>query len=205
MKQSGHALVVVMALAAGACATTEFKSTWKDPSVTRLDTPGEKVAGFVVTRNASLRRSAEDTLASALRARGVNAVAGYQLIPDETLQNRDALRRKLDQMGIDQAVVMRVVDRRQEVTYEPPMGPYYGSFYGYWDYGWAAVSDPGYLHTNTLVSVETLVYSVSQDKLLWGGVSETTDPSKLDSFIHEIVDQAAKEMKKQGLISGNKK
>src|SRR5207244_714182 len=139
------------------------KSTWKDPSVERLDTGGKKVAAFVVTKNDPLRRSAEDALTRELRARGVDAMPAYQLIPDENLQNKDSLRRKLHELGIDGAVVMRVVDRRQEVTYQPPSGPYYGSFYGYWDYGWASVADPGYMRTNTIVSLETLVYSVPDD------------------------------------------
>jgi hypothetical protein len=193
--------VAMLALVMGACATTEFKSTWKDPSVSGLDIAGKRVVAFVVTKNETLRRSAEDALARELQRRGVQATAGYQVIPDENLQNQNSLRRRLRELGVDGAVIMRVIDRRQEVTYEPPAGPYYGSFYGYWDYGWAATAAPGYLRTDTIVSVETLLYSVPQDKLLWVGISETTDPSKLDSFIREIVDQAAKEMRKAGLIA----
>jgi hypothetical protein len=51
------------------------------------------------------------------------------------------------------------------------------------------------------MSVETLVYDVAEDKLLWGGVSETIDPTRVDSAIREIVDKAADEMKKQGLVT----
>ncbi len=84
----------------------------------------------------------------------------------------------------------------------PAAGPYYGSFYGYWGNGWAATANPGYLQTDTVVSVETVLYSIPEDKLLWGGVSQTTDPEKLDTFVKEIVDAAAKEMKKEGLLPG---
>jgi hypothetical protein len=192
-----------LVVAAGlACSSTEFKATWKDPTAQNLDFKGKRVAAFVVTKDVALRRSAEDALAAELRRRGVEATPGYQLVPDESTKDKEALRRQLASAGMDGAVVMRVVDRRQEVSYEPPPGPYYGSLYGYWDYGWASTASPGYLRTDTIVSVETLVYQVPTDRLLWGGVSETRDPSKLDSFIKEIVDQAAKEMKKAGLISG---
>jgi hypothetical protein len=74
--------------------------------------------------------------------------------------------------------------------------------YGYWEFGWGMMGRPGYLETDTIVSVETLVYSLPQDKLLWGGVSETTDPSNLDSFIKEIVKKAGEEIKKAGLLQG---
>ena len=62
---------------------------------------------------------------------------------------------------------------------------------------------PGYLETDTIVSVETLVYSLPQDKLLWGGVSETTDPSNLDSFIKEVVKKAGEEIRKAGVLQGS--
>jgi hypothetical protein len=61
---------------------------------------------------------------------------------------------------------------------------------------------PGYLQTDTIVSIETLVYAVRQDKLLWGGVSETTNPSNLDAFIKEIVKAAGEEIRRAGLVQG---
>jgi len=63
----------------------------------------------------------------------------------------------------------------------------------------AALHDEG-LTEDTIVSVETLVYSVNQDKLVWAGMSETTNPSKVDAFIKELSTGAIKEMKKAGLL-----
>ena len=65
--------------------------------------------------------------------------------------------------------------------------PYYGSFYGYWGYGWGAVYDPGYLRTDTVVMVETLIYSVTQDKLVWAGHSKTTNPSIKYSDVFQVI------------------
>lgn len=183
----------------GSCATTEFKSTWKDPEAGPVQLQGKRVATFVVTNNEALARSAEDAAARALAERGVQAIPGYKLIPAGQATDKEALQKKLSAEQVDGAVVMRVVDRRQEVNYVPT-GPSYGSFYGYWDYGWSAVGSPGYMETDTIVSVETLVYSVPQNKLIWGGVSETFEPGKVDKVTKEIIDKAAKEMKKDGVI-----
>jgi hypothetical protein len=60
--------------------------------------------------------------------------------------------------------------------------------------------DPGYLRTDTVVMVETLVYSVTEDKLLWAGRSRTTNPSNVSKFILELSNKAASEMKKAGFI-----
>ncbi len=181
------------------CSSTEFKSTWKDPQAQRIELQGKRVATFAVSKDEAQRRAAEDAMARELTERGVVAVPGYRLSPDGATADKQALRAKLRAANIDGAVVMRVVDRRQETSYVPG-GPAYGSFYGYWDYGWSSVGAPGYLTTDTIVSIETLVYSVAQDKLMWGGVSETFDPGKTDKVVGEIIDKAAEEMRKAGLI-----
>jgi len=56
------------------------------------------------------------------------------------------------------------------------------------------------IRTDTIVSVETLVYSLRQNKLVWAGQSQTTNPGKVDGFVREIATAAAQEMRKQGLI-----
>ena len=59
---------------------------------------------------------------------------------------------------------------------------------------------PGYSRENLILVIETLIYSVPRDKLLWAGVSETKNPKQLQQVIADVVDSAAKEMKKQGLV-----
>jgi hypothetical protein len=77
----------------------------------------------------------------------------------------------------------------------------YGGFGPYWGYGWNSVYSPGYLSTDTIISVETLVYSLTDDKLLWASTSRTTNPGNLDQLIREVADATANEMAKQGLLA----
>jgi hypothetical protein len=206
MRRFSTALAMGLALVWLGCSSTDFKSTWKDPAASRVALAGKRVATFAVTKDESRRRAGEDAMARSLAKRGVIAIPGYTIPGGET-KDKDVLRKRLHDAKIDGVVVMRVVDRRQEVNYVPG-GPGYGSFYGYWDYGWSSVGSPGYLTTDTILSVETLVYSlggderqgVPADKMLWGGVSETFAPDKLDAVVEEIVNEATKEMQKAGLI-----
>jgi hypothetical protein len=59
----------------------------------------------------------------------------------------------------------------------------------------------GSVQTDTLVTVETLVYSLRQDKLLWAGTGRTSNPEGIQSLIYEIADAVASQMSKQGLIA----
>jgi hypothetical protein len=171
------------------------------------------VAAVVVTPNESSRRAAEDALVRELNARGARGVPSYSFLPTESLKEKDrekaraVAKGEFDKAGVDGAVVMRVVSADKEVTYSPGMAytpgvwgsPYYGSFYGYYG-GWGMAYDPGYLRTDTIVAVETTVYSLKQDRMLWGGMSETVNPSKADAFMRELAKGIAKEMKKAGLL-----
>jgi len=192
---------LVVAVGALACSSTQFKSTWRDPTAHPVALRAQPVAAFVITTNETTRRAGEDILARELSARGVRGIPGYQLTGEKPARDSEALRLKLQAAGIEGTVIMRVVDRRVELDYVPG-GPAYGSMYGYWEFGWGMMGRPGYLETDTIVSVETLVYSLPQDKLLWGGVSETTDPSNLDSFIKEVVKAAGEEIRKAGVLQG---
>ena len=57
-------------------------------------------------------------------------------------------------------------------------GPAYATFWGggYYGYGWGGVYSPGYITTDTIVSVEILVYSLKQDKLVWAAQSADDEP-----------------------------
>jgi hypothetical protein len=201
-RRSGLVLVGMVLLGVGSCASTEFKSTWKDPEAGPVELQGKRVAAFAVTKDEAMARGAEDAMVSALAKQGVKGIPGYQLLSGDDATDKEKLKDKLKEANVDGAVVMRVVGSRQEVNYVPT-GPAYGSFYGYWDYGWSAVGSPGYLTTDRIVSVETLVYSVPRDKLIWAGVSETFEPGKVDKVTKEIVEKATKEMKKDGLIGSH--
>jgi hypothetical protein len=44
------------------------------------------------------------------------------------------------------------------------------------------------------------VYSLKQNKLIWGGQSQTTNPSNVDGFVREVATAAARELRREGLI-----
>jgi hypothetical protein len=58
----------------------------------------------------------------------------------------------------------------------------------------------GSVQTDTLVSIETLIYSLNKDKLLWAGTSRTSNPESLSHLVDEVSDAVAREAIQQGLI-----
>jgi hypothetical protein len=170
-----------------------------------LDFSGKKVAALIVSKEEGIRYGAEDALAREITARGAVGVATHTVVPNEVIQDKDKAKEFLEKAGVVGVVAMRVVGKDKEINSGPGTywgAPYYASFWGpgYWGWGWGGVYRPGYLRTDTIVTVETLVYSLPQDKLVWAGQSETTNPSRVGPFIQELTAKAAAELKKQGLI-----
>ena len=194
--------LVTVALLAG-CASTTFSSVWKAPDVQGVSPVGKTIAAVFVSANESRRRRAEDILVADLAARGAHGIAGYSVLPEGGHTDREEAREKFKAAGADAVITMRIVGRDQRVTYTPgyAMPTYYSAFGPYWGYGWGLAYQPGYLQTDTEVSVETLVYSFKADKLIWGSTSRTINPRNLDVLVNEVADATAKEMQRQGFLA----
>jgi hypothetical protein len=193
------------AAASAACAATAFNSTWTAPGAGPLNFKGRKVAALVMSKEESVRYAAEETLAREITARGAVGVAAYSIVPKEAAQDKEKAKQLLEQANVVGVVSMRVVGKDQQITSSPSAywaAPNYATFWGpgYWGWGWGGLYEPSYVQTDTIVSVETLVYSLEQDKLVWAGQSQTTNPSKVRPFISELAAKVAAQMKTEGLI-----
>jgi len=203
MKNVTRALCLIVAsIGLASCsASTTLKNSWRDPSFTGpLDF--NKVLVIMVTKDGSTRRTVEDAVVKRITARRhVEAVPSYTVLMDSDLQNKDRAHQIVADAGFDGAVAMRIVGVDKETNYVPGSypSPYY-NFWGYYDYAWPAVYDPGYLQTDTIVNVETLVYSIKDGKLVWTGQTETFNPSNIDDMVDGIASAVSSEMAKQGLV-----
>ena len=199
-------LPLLGAVLLSACAST-FSTTWKDPAATPLEFRGHKVVAVVLLKDEAKRRLAEDRLAQQIAVRGAEGRTMYSLLPGATAGNEQETRAALEAAGVKGAIVMRPinVDREVRIT-EPYEEQSYASFWGgggYYGYGFAlSYSSPreATVSEKTVVYVETLVYSLEQNKLVWGGRSKTTNPDTLAELIQELSAATTSELQKQGLI-----
>jgi hypothetical protein len=181
----------------------EFTSVWKAPEATGARFVGKKVAALVISNDQDLRVSAEEQLVTEIGKRGVTGVATYRMAPKEELTTAERAKPWFERAGVEGVVALRPVSAEREVIHTPSQwvsNSYYSTLWGYYGYGWGAVYVPGGTARNTKIVIETLIFSLPLDKLLWAGISTTTDPDKQPVFMTQLVDAAVKEMKKQGLV-----
>jgi hypothetical protein len=189
----------VLALAALAWAGPKLISKWSAPEARSVSFAGKKVAAVVISQDESLRVSGEEALSRELSSRGMQGVASYRMIPKEELQSADKAKGWFERASVEGVVAVRPVSAEKERTYTEPTvwaSPYYGTLWGYYGYGWGAVYTPGSVQEDTVVIVETLIYSVPMDKLLWAAASKTKNPKTLEKFVTDLVKETAKEIQK---------
>ncbi len=182
-------------------AAPKFTSVWKTPAARDVTFAGKKVAALVFTQDDSLRVAGEEGLARELSSRGMQGVATYRIAPKEVLADANQAKGWFERAGVEGVVAMRPVSSEKVATYTPDtwVNPYYGTLWGYYGYGWGSVYIPGSVREDTVVVVETTIYSVPLDTLLWAAVTETKNPKQLGKFIQDVVTASVKELHKQGL------
>jgi hypothetical protein len=182
-------LLLVLTLTLGGCSSNRLLSSWKAPGAQAASF--RKVMVVAPAKDPALRRSAEDAMAKKI----AGAVPAYQVVPEAELGDDEAVRARARSAGFDGAVVMRVVAVDEQQTWVP--GTWSG--YPYVHGGWAGY-DPGYVRTDTLVRVETNVYSLPGDKLEWASVTQKVNPSSVNSLVKGTAKTVSKAMRKDGFL-----
>ena len=194
---AAFALVGLLAFVALGCSSTRLTSTWRDPALGPMQF--RQVAGIALSSDSTVRRLAEDEFVRTVGPAN-GGIAGYALIPDEELRDRDQVRARLEGAGVDGAVVFRLVSVETQERWVPPT--HYQGMWSYWGWAGPMVHDPGYLTTDQIIQVEFAAYTVRDARLVWAGRSQTFNPTSVERMIGEIVRLAVEELRREGLIAG---
>jgi hypothetical protein len=179
-----------------ASAGTKIVSSWREPSAGRLDF--KKVLVMCIAEHESQRRFAEAELVRLMtRTKGVPA---YSLMTQDEVKDEQRMRAVMLREAFDGAITMRVIGGDQK-NYEQPgaYSPAYGSFWSYYSMAWPGVG-MGYVHTDRRMQMETQVYSMRDDKLVWGGITQTTNPKSAQRLVEDVARAVAADLRKQRLI-----
>ena len=191
-------IAVVFLLVTCACASTKMTKAWVYPE--RGPLQFESVMALVLVQDSLIRRNGEDVLVEQIRQ--IDAVASYTFLPESDLADEDKVRAAVEKSGVEAIIVMRPMYDEQETRYVPGSYPtHYNSFYGYYGWAYPVVYSPGYFKQDRLVGIETNIYDTADGKLVWSGMSETTNPKNTRKTIADTAKAVRSAMKKHGFIS----
>jgi hypothetical protein len=203
MPRSRLTIALLVSLAAATVAAEpQFRSVWKAAEISQLKFAGKKIAAVVITGDQSLQISGEEALARELNARKVQSIPAYRFVPREEMASADTARGWFERAGVQGVVALRPVSYENNRPSSPvSWTPYSESFWSYYHAGWTTGVTLTRQDTSSVV-VETLVFNLSPERLVWAATSETKNPKDLPSFIAELVSAVVREMQKMKLLSG---
>ena len=204
--KSGILTLLVIVLLLPGCGGTRVKGIWKKSDFT--GGPFKKILVVGITKDERNKCIWEDIMAEQLRKLGVNAETSEQCFPGDTDITKEEILDYVLAHGMDGVIVTRLVDVVREKAYYPPRGGqadiYYGrSHYGYYNsFGtyYDEVYRPGYTATFTTVLLETNLYDVATQQLVWSMSSGTLDPDSLDKLAESVSAKVVKAMQKDNMI-----
>ena len=214
-------LRTLLIFAIASCSLTACKKTqtsisqsYRNPGYEQTVFKNMLVIG--VAENDESRQAFENAFAKSIGDEGGQARGSWSVLPKSEQLEEDELRAAIAAGGFDGVLVTRLlsVDKEQEYTpastYDNPRTRYYttgggGGLYGYGFYGfygttYAQVHEPGYFETSTTIRLETNLYSVATDALVWTGQSETVDPASIPDARESMTAAVAKKLKEERLI-----
>ncbi len=184
------------------CGTsTQIVKSWKEPGASVSLEEVQKILVVALVRSEASRRTIEDQLVMRLQKK---AFPSYVMMPGNLSgEEESAITAKLKDDGYDYVLMMRLADVDKETSYVPGSNPapfYYRGYGGYYRYAAPYYYDPGYYREDKNYFIETTVYSVPDNKLLWVGTSKTVNPSRIDKAVNEVADAVSKKMKEEGFL-----
>jgi len=115
---------------------------------------------------------------------------GDGILPDKDLRDEKMLDSKVKESGSDTILMTRIIDIRKDTQYIPPdyvyapPAHYYGGWHGY--YNRAYMVSPGYTVEYETAVLETNLYDLKSDKLIWSARSDAPTEGKMGKHIKDF-------------------
>jgi hypothetical protein len=203
------AMISLFLIFLSSCAPTRLTDAWKDTSYTGGALKSVMVLG--VSDNLRNRKMFEEVFSKQFENHGVEAVASFEAIPKDVKLNKENIKSHKEiikaaalERGVEAILVTHLVAVEEKAVYHPPtydpfpntyhhMGSYYVGIYDY-------THTPGYYSQHKYVSLESNLYGISTEKLIWSASSETVDPKSVNEIIESLCQEVMKSLRKNGLI-----
>jgi len=196
MKINTLLLPLAFLLALSACTIpAKIVNTYKEPGVTINPEDLEYVLLAVMARNENQRQIAEDKIAN----KYPKLIQSYNYFPlGAGATETTKAKRIIKDEGFDGVLLLRLVDEDNKVIYasEKLDVSYWDNHRGFWsDY-----YEPGYYTTESMYYIEVQLYRLTDEKLVWSGISNVIDPTRIDFAVLSVLEATLKEMRLEGFL-----
>jgi hypothetical protein len=184
------------------CAGTEI--THKYVNEAYKGKPVSNILVIAITGNEDSRRVFERKFVAQLKAAGVEAISSEETIPmpPDLELKKEAIINAVKHFKNDGIIITHLIDREEKEAFSRSDDSHRG-YYGFYHsrYTGSYSSDPGYSSTRKTIRLETNLYDVKTEKLIWSGQSKTISKDSKDQITHDVIKVVVHDLQNDKLIS----
>ena len=164
--------------------------------------PVSDILIIAITGNEHNRRSFEKKFVARLKSIGVDAISSEEAItmPADLELKKETILTAVKQYENDAVIITHLIGKEEEDVYTRG-GSGHRGFYGFYSRRHSLARDPGYSSTSTTVRLETNLYEVKTEKLIWSGKSNTLSRDAKDQIINDVIKAVINDLQKNKLIA----
>ncbi len=191
------------------CTNTKITQSWVEPE-NKNSYNDLLIIG--IAESQQNRRAYESNFVEELNKVKVEAIASYTIIKSDQKIDRETIAKAIKGLEIDAVLVTHLVGVEEETVYRPPSytyggsyggyygGAHYGGLYSYYPHVNSYVTSPGYYSTHETYTLETSLYDVKSEELVWTARSRTFSPESVDEVIVDLTTLLIKDLEEKNLI-----
>ena len=202
--------LIILLLMISGCTTnrTLISGTWKNPQgVGNYN----NILVAALTSHAVPKSVIETDLVNEFKKNGVEATESIMKFPINEAKSdtqRYELMKKVEEQGMDAILTISLLEKETDsryihssYSYDPFAYPFYRNFWGYYSYWYPYAFSPGYYVTDKTYYLETNLYDISTEELVWSAQSRTYNPVDLNSFSREFAEIIVSRMKEDNVVN----
>lgn len=203
-------ILLLLAGIAGCASSTQILGSWKSPEIEAQQY--RRIVVAALTDNVLARQEVENDLQAQLQSRGIEATRSIDLFPPSAASKSgpdvNLLMERIKSNGHDAILTAALVDEQTKTRYVPgsmgyrPMTRFmwYGSFRGYYTFWYPTLYDPGYYTENKVYYLETNLYDVASDRLVWSAQSKSYSPRNLRKAASQFAEVTVQKMTEDNVL-----
>ena len=197
-------LFTVLLLLSACGASVKMIGSWTNDSMAGYHIDNVLVIG--ISRQDITRNLWEDTFVELLGKENIKAQASHIVMAGKVMEpDRQSVISAVKKSGADTVLITRVVDSKSVkeetpgvVYFEP--APFYVGMNDYFGHAYSSVYSQPVSVSKTTVRLESNVYDVATEKLIWTAQSEVIDPELLKTDFDKMVNVFLADLQKKKLI-----
>jgi hypothetical protein len=182
-----------------ACSGTKITRTNVNPEF--KGNPVSNILVIAIADKPKVREAFENKFVQQLKASGISAVSSVATIPmppDLKLKKEDILN--VVKKYNNDAVIITFLKSVKDKDVRTRDAVSLTSFYSYYGFAFGYAGQPHYSSINTNVFLETRLYDVKTEQLMWTGYSQSLKIESVNELINDVIHVVIEQLQKDKLI-----